>query len=111
NESELVGHLRQDGQTLGNVQARDTRADGPKRTADLGWCLRFQVESLQVARSAIGPEEDDGEVLAQRTPAPRPGLLGREQLTKVGPEAGDERTQTQPPDLEPAPAIERPRTS
>src|SRR5205807_9604449 len=89
---------------------RHVGAEGPERAPDLGRRLRLQVEGVEVARPAVGPEQDDGEVLAEGAPTLRRGLLGGEQPGQAGFHPGDERAQAQAADLEPAPAVQRPPT-
>src|SRR5207249_731074 len=87
-------------------QAGDAGADGLERAADLGRGVGLEVEQVQVARPAVGPEQNDGEVLAER--APLPGvLLGGEQARQAGRDAADQRAETEAADLEPAASVQR----
>ena len=63
NQRELVGHLRQPRQQLADLHPRHIGPDRLERPAILHRRRRLEVEEIEVARPAVGPEEDDGEVL------------------------------------------------
>src|SRR6516225_4361379 len=57
---ELVGDLGAAGQVLGNEGSRYAGFDGPKRPADLGRSVRFEVPHVDMAGTALQEEEDTG---------------------------------------------------
>jgi hypothetical protein len=58
----LVGALREARQQFADVDAGDVGTDGTKVAANLTRGVRLEVEGFEMARSAVGPEEDDAEI-------------------------------------------------
>src|ERR1051325_4351308 len=95
----LVGHLRQARQVLADVDAGDVGADRPKLAADLVGGAGLEIEGLQMARPAVGPEEDDREIAR--------GPLIRQNLREARRRAGTKSAEAEAPELQPGAAIER----
>src|SRR5262249_29380249 len=68
----------------------------------------FEIESVEMTRSAIGPEEDDTEVTAEGATLTRGRILCREESRQSRLQPADERAETEPANPEPLAAIEGP---
>ena len=66
-QRKLVGQFGLPWQQLAEVHAGDTRANRAEGAAKLDRRLRFQIVGVQVARTAIQPNQDTGRVAPRAT--------------------------------------------
>src|SRR3989475_12689827 len=99
-DRELVGQAGQARQQLADIDAGDIRTDWPERPAHFGRSVGLEVERFEMARAAVGPEQDDGEIAIC--------LRGGENLRQMRRLAGAKRAQAEPAYLQPGAAIQRP---
>ena len=97
----LVGQPRQARQVLANVDARNIRANRPELAADFLGGAGLEIERVQMAWPAVGPEEDDGEIAIDVA-----AFLSVQHLSETRRHAGAKGAETQAADFEPGAAIE-----
>src|ERR1700722_6869490 len=97
----FVGHAGQTREVFTDVEAGDVGANRLERAANLRGSARLQVERFQMARSAVGPEEDD------RKARIAAALVGRQELGQVRRLPGTKGAETEAADFQPGAAIHR----
>ena len=102
----FLTHLRQVRQQLADVHPRNVGLYRLEFPSVLRRGLRLHVEGLEMARTAVGPEENDREVLVECFT----GGLGCQQTGQVGRKSTRKCSQRQAADLQKAATVDRATT-
>src|SRR5688500_191049 len=85
-----------------DVDAGNVGADRPKVAADFLRSAGLEIEGVEMARPAVGPEEDHREIAIDSA-----ALLRRQDVSQARRRAAAQRAQAEAADFQPGAAVER----